>query len=157
MAETHFLSGLKERRSDFLGQVEAVRRQIIELEAREQELLNLLSHVDRLLVHEAPDLSLDTVKARRPRGPHPRSGSGSREDSVSRAALDTLRRSDSAMTVDEISERIASGFGRTPAKQLKQNIRAALSNAKKLGLLTAQASASGLLAYETATANTTVA
>ena len=65
MAESHFISALKQRRGDYLGELQAVQASMSELEAKEAEMVGMLEHVDALLRKEAPDLELETIRPRK--------------------------------------------------------------------------------------------
>ena len=152
MAESHSLSYLKQRRADSLGELEQIRQSIADLEARETGVLDYLVHVDAILIHDHPEVALETIKPRKKRGPHTRSGSSGRDPSdkrlsVAKATLRVLRTGRRPMTVDEIVGRLSPDYSDFGDKKLKQNVRMTLSNCKRDGILAAVANDDGLLEY----------
>jgi hypothetical protein len=80
MAESHSASTLKQRRGECLGRLQSIRTKMTQLEASEAETMDLLGHVDALLRKEAPDLALGSIRPRKRREPHPRSGISAEKD-----------------------------------------------------------------------------
>ena len=141
MAETHFLGALKQRRADYLGDLQAIWAEIAALEVREDEAVSLLGHVDALLRVEAPDLDLEGVRPRKRRGPHPRAqvgtSDGERRVPVTKAVLRLLRTERVGMTVGEVVDRLrASDYPDMDDGKLTRNVRLFLSAKKSAGVLT---------------------
>lgn len=139
MAESHFVSGLKQRRAEHLGHLQQLREEIAHIEAKERELLDTLGHVDALLRTEAPDLRLEQIKPRGSSGEVGHAG-GTKELPVTKAVLRLLRTEGMAMTVDEVVERLAPDYPNIERKKLIQNVRMFMSSRKNAGVLTADGS-----------------
>ena len=138
MAESHFVSALRQRRADCLGELEEIRAKLAEMDARESSLVGKLGHLDALIQDEAPELLLEAVKPRRPRGPHPRSGSAGpdgKRHALSQAILRTLRTRKDAMSAREVKEAVQPDFADQDDTKLLRNVSVFLSNKKKAGLL----------------------
>ena len=128
MAESHFLSALKQRRGECLGELAKIRSAISDLEESEGRLIAKLGHVDALLLDEAPELALDTIRPRKPREPHPRSGSDGRDPaekrlSIAKATLRVLRTGGSPMTVNGIMKHLLHDYPDSTEKALKVSVR----------------------------------
>jgi hypothetical protein len=142
MAESHFLSALKQRRGEYLEQLNAIRAKMTGLEADESEALAMLDHVDALLRVEAPDLDLDGIGPRRKRVPHPRSGVAGADGgrgTFSSAVLTTLRRRGAPMSAREVFEALQTTYADRDQGKLLRDVSVYLSNKKKAGLLRAVA------------------
>ena len=142
MAESHFVSALRQRRADCLGELNEVRKTLAELEAREAALFEKMGHVDALIRDEAPELLLEIIKPRKPRGPHPRSGGGGRTP-LSQAVLRTLRTRKTPMSAREVKDELQAAFPDQDEPKLLRNVSTFLSIKKKAGLLEAAATDDG--------------
>lgn len=149
MAESHFVSALRQRRADCLGELNEVRKTLAEMEAREAALVEKLGHVDALIRDEAPELLLETIKPRKPRGPHPRSG-GTGRTPLSQAVLRTLRTRKAPMSAREVKEELQVVFPDQDELKLLHNVSTFLSVKKKAGLLEAATDDGGLVRYRIA-------
>lgn len=151
MAETHLVSGLKQRRAERLGELEEVRARLSELEAQEQKLLEMLAHVDALLVVEAPDLELARIKPRKPRTSRVpgtgRSEQGAKRIPITKAILRLMRTEQLPMSVDEVVVCLRRDYGDVEERKLVQNVRAFLSTKKTSGVLTASEDGAKTLRY----------
>jgi hypothetical protein len=152
MAESHFVSGLKQRRSDRLGELEQTRKDIAEHEQRERSLLEVIEHIDALLTVEDPNIAIDRIKPRKPRGPHPRSGGGrsgpgGNRIPITQAVLRLLRTRRVAMTAQEVIATLQPDYADHDKRKLAQNVRMFLSTKKREGVITAAANGDGLLGY----------
>ncbi len=140
MAESHFLSALKQRRADYLGELQAIQASMAELEAKEAETIDILTCVDALLRKEAPDLALDSIRPRKRREPHPRSGSADDTDGrvpLTKAILKMLRTRRVPMSAREVFEAVQSEYADGNDAKLLRGISTFLSMKKKAGLLRA--------------------
>lgn len=140
MAESHFLSGLKQRRAERLGGLETIRAEIAALEAREVETVEQLSHLDALLKSEDPSIKLDAIRPRKARGSSPRFGAVRPGDDakrlpVTKAVLRLLRTEGIAMTVDQVVARLEPDYADLERKKLVQNVRMFMSAKKSAGVL----------------------
>ena len=152
MAETHLVSGLKQRRAERLGELEDIRARLAELEGKEQELLAMLAHVDALLTVEAPDLELARIRPRKPRAARASSGGGhgvgnSKRIPITQAVLRVMRTEQVPMSVDEVVVCLRRDYSDVEERKLIQNVRAFLSTRKASGVLTASEDGIGLLRY----------
>ncbi len=123
-----------------------------ELEAKENAVVERLAHVDAILKDEQPGIVLETIRPRKPRAPHPRSGSAGRDPAdkripITQAILRVLRTNGVAMTAAAVVEDLKAEYGDVEPRRLAQNVTQFLSVKKKAGLLVAAASDDGLLAY----------
>ena len=135
MAESHFVSALKQRRAEHLGQLEAVRVDIARLEALETETISLLGHVDALLRVEAPDFRIETVRPRKPRAPQSHKRDDGKRLPVTQAVLRLLRTEGVPLTVDEVVGHLRSDYADIGEKKLLQNVRMFMSSKKTAGVL----------------------
>ncbi len=152
MAETHLVSGLKQRRAERLGELEDVRTKLAELETEEREILAMLAHVDALLAVEAPGLELARIRPRKPRGPLPGKGGGrgagnSKRIPVTQAVLRVMRTEQVPMSVDEVVVCLRREYGDVEERKLLQSVRGFLSTKKASGILTASEDGIGPLRY----------
>jgi hypothetical protein len=142
MAESHFLSALKQRRSEDLGQLQSIQMKMSELEASEAEVLRVLADVDGLLHVEAPDLALESIQPRKRRESHPRTGgigeSGGRAP-LSQAILKTLRTRWTPTSAREVFEAVRNAYEYGNKTKWLRNVSTFLSVKKKVGLLRAVA------------------
>lgn len=125
--------------AEHLGHLQQLREEIAHLEAKERELLDTLGHVDALLRIEAPELRLEQIKPRKPRDASRGTGraGGTKGIPVTKAVLRLLRTEVTAMTVDEVVERLAPDYPDIECKKLMQNVRMVMSSRKNAGVLVA--------------------
>ena len=136
MAEAHFVSGLKQRRAEYLGNLQQLQDEIAKLEAKEREVLDLLGHLDALLKFEAPEVRLDQIKPRKPRdSSRATTDKGRQGIPLTKAVLRVLRTEDSAMSVDEVVDRLSPDYPDIERQKLVRNVRLFLSARKKSGAL----------------------
>ena len=139
MAESHFVSAMKQRRADYLGDLQRLQVEMATLEGRETDLISLLGSVDALLPVEAPEFDLDDVRPRKRRDPHPRAQAGSPDGEkrlpVTKAILRVLRTEKVPMTVEDVVDRLRTDYADIGERKLAQNIRTFLSSKKAAGIL----------------------
>jgi len=97
----------------------------------------MLGHVDALLKVEAPEVQLEQIKPRKPRDLAAASGRGREGVPITQAVLRLLRTEGSALTVEELVERLSPDYPEIERKKLVQNVRLFLSARKKSGALVA--------------------
>ena len=140
MAETHFISWLKQRRAESLGELEDLRKKLADLEAAETKLLDRIEHIDALIKHEDPSFPLDSIKPRKPRTPHPRSGGGrsgphGERMPVVQAVLRAFRKSTAPMSIEDVLAKVRQDYPNHDEAKLLANIRVYVHTKVREGLL----------------------
>ncbi len=147
MADNHLISGLKQLRGETLGRIADLDKQLEAIEREREAAVAALDHIDGVLLHQDPDIQLDAIKARRPKGSCVTTRADGRRVPVTQATLKLLRIRNVPMSVDDLVECLAGDYPSMDNEKLKQNVRMCLSTKKKNGVLQAATNDKGLLAY----------
>ena len=149
MADSHFVSALRQRWADRLGELEQARLAIAGLEAEEAAIAEKLTHLEAMIRDEAPELLLETIKPRKPRAPKPDDAGGTRMP-LSKAILRTLRLKKKAMSAREVRDALREDYADQGDVKLLRNVSTILSVKKTAGLLSALQTDDGILRYQAA-------
>ncbi len=147
----HLISGLKQLRGEALNRIAEIDKQLEALELERETTAANLKHVDGVLLQQDPDIKLEAIKARRPKGSLVSKRGDGRRLPVTQAILKLLRVRNLPMSVDEVVESLERDYPTTDKKKLKQNARMFLSSKKTKGVLQAVENGKGVLAYSFAT------
>lgn len=147
MAENHLISGLRQLRGETLGRIADLDRQLETMEREREAAVSALDHIDGVLLHQDPDIKLETIKARRPKGSCVTTRADGRRVPVTQAVLKLLRIRNVPMSVDDVVECLERDYPSMDSKKLKQNVRMLLSTKKAKGVLQATNNDRGVLSY----------
>ncbi len=149
MAEDYrqLVAQLTRLRGETLSRIDDLDKQIAALEQERESITAELAYVDGILRARAPELKLETVKPRRPKGSCVVKRADGRRVPVTQAILKLLRVRNVPMSVDDVVEVLSLDYPALDAEKLKQNVRSFLSTRRSKGVLEAAPNDKGVLAY----------